>query len=327
MNITLCASILLALPVIWPPMYFGSRPEQPASKTPTAPPAPPAPAVPAAPADTKTPPADGAKPAPATTPITPQANAPAPPIPPAGPKEDAKDVDELLVRLETADKDLQSLSASIKYDTISTIDNDKQSRVGSVHFLTHPQVPGEPADRSINVTFDTVTRDNKRSEENRSFILNKGVFVEKVEKDKQINRYKLGPEGKKVDPLKIGEGPFPLPFGQKPDDIKTRFDVTLLPGTDGMTFKNEGVRTYFESCYQLKLIPKPGTKAKTEFDEARIWLQKADLVPIQARTVKPGGGGIDEFFLFNIQTNKPIEPALFDTSTPKGWQEEQKDLK
>lgn len=244
----------------------------------------------------------------------------------AVPKGEATTADELLARLETADRTLESLSANIRYVTVSTLDGDTQTRLGRVFFVSAPAGADGARAKSINVTFDTVQQDGKKSEEGRSFILNRGVFVEKSTKDKQINRYKLGVKGRVIDPLKIGEGPFPLPFGQKAADIKARFEVEFLSGTDGMTFKDEGVKRFYEGTYQLRLVPKAGEKAAKEFAEARIWFEKKDLIPVQARTTKLEGAGSDEFFLWDILLNQPVEETLFDTTTPAGWLEEQKEL-
>lgn len=251
---------------------------------------------------------------------------------PAKPVEEAKTADELLARLETADRDLHSLSANLKYVTESGAGGIegavKDTRVGRIFFVSKAPVdPSSTPERLINVTFDKLFTETKAIVEDRAFILNNGVFVEKSAKDKQVNRYKLGQGGRKIDPLKIGEGPFPLPFGQKPQDIKAQFEVELLPGTDGMEFASEGLKQYYENAYQLKLIPKEGTKAKKEFKEARIWFEKGTLVPFQARTAKLDVGGMDEFMLLDIQTNQPVEESLFDTSTPPGWAEEEKELK
>lgn len=253
------------------------------------------------------------------------------PAEPAGAKavagKEAATADELLALLETADKDLKSLKADLRYQTVSELDGDEQVRMGHVYFVTREE-GAEAKSRSINVTFDTLKRGSTLTQENRSFILNRGVFVEKASQDKQINRYRLGPKGKTIDPLKIGEGPFPLPFGQKPADIKERFVVELLAGTDGMTFKSPdaGLKGYFEKTYQLKLIPRPGTKAAGDFAEARIWFQKDGLLPVQARTIKPNNSGSEEFFLWNIRRNEPVDESLFNTETPAGWQEEEKEL-
>jgi hypothetical protein len=40
--------------------------------------------------------------------------------------------------------------------------------------------------------------------------------------------------GEKVNLLKLGEGPFPLPIGQKRDDVKRQFDVTLAKPEKGV---------------------------------------------------------------------------------------------
>lgn len=191
-----------------------------------------------------------------------------------------------------------------------------------------PSVPAARPGKSFAVTFDTRFSDNKRFVEARTFILNQGILVEKLAGEKRINRYRLGVAagGAAIDPLKIGEGPFPIPFGQKPADIKARFDVSLLPGLKDFSTEDADARKTFDACYQLRLVPKPGTKAAKEFTEARIWFAKKDLLPIMARTNKIGGGS-DEFHLINIRLNQPIEDQVFSTATPEGWTVEEKEMR
>ncbi|MBC7771865.1 MAG: hypothetical protein H7210_05180 [Pyrinomonadaceae bacterium] len=282
-------------------------------------------------------------------------------------------VDELLAALETADKDLTTLTATMTFDNVAgeIEGGERQSRRGTVSFRNSktlaagagnvdpkpvppavapgaapgggdgpaaPKGAAVPADaagpiatssKSFAVTFDVrISGDNKMSREARTFIMHEGVLVEKLANDKHINRYKLGggTDAAKIDPLKIGEGPFPIPFGQKPADITARFSVALLPGLTDVAAQEEPARKMFEETYQLRLIPKPGTKAAKEFSEARIWFAKKDLIPIMARTNKIGGG-LDEFRLVNIQLNKPIDDAVFSTAVPEGWTLEEKEMR
>lgn len=298
-------------------------------------------------------------------------------LPGEAPKEYAN-VEELLAALETADKDLTTLTADITYDNIAgeVEGGDRQIRRGKVSFRNQkptsvpavdaapvpaplvkvppvappaatpapkptgeaqpipktpdtgikPTKPDATSAKSFAVTFDVVIKSGKQTVEARSFILNEGVLVEKLAGEKRINRYKLGGDAAKIDPLKIGEGPFPIPFGQKPADIKARFTVELLPGLTDVPAVKEASRQFFQDTYQLRLVPKPGTKAAKEFSEARIWFGKKDLLPVMARTTKMGGGS-DEFRLINVQLNKPIEESVFSTATPEGWTLEEKEMR
>jgi len=268
--------------------------------------------------------------------------------------------EQLLVALESADQHLSTLTADITYDNIAgeIEGGDRQIRRGTVSFRnSKPPAPATPdalapppatpqpkpptdsttaalpptksppaASKSFAVTFDTLRKDGKLTTEARSFILNDGVLVEKLANDKHINRYKLGGGAAKIDPLKIGEGPFPIPFGQKPADINARFTVELLSGLTDVPTTSDAAKKLFADTYQLRLIPKPDTKPAKEFSEARIWFTKKDLLPIMARTTKVGGGS-DEFRLVNIKLNAPIDDSVFSTATPDGWTLEEKEMR
>ena len=54
-----------------------------------------------------------------------------------------------------------------------------------------------------------------------------GQFLTEVKhRIKQQTRYQLAAEGQKIEPMRLGKGPFPLPFGQKVEEVVKYFDVT-----------------------------------------------------------------------------------------------------
>ena len=56
--------------------------------------------------------------------------------PPAPAQGQIKTADDLLDALETADKDLVSLTAQVKFDRTFEIQGDRQTRIGKLWFLT-----------------------------------------------------------------------------------------------------------------------------------------------------------------------------------------------
>jgi len=289
----------------------GGQPSQPVAPSPT-----PAPTTPAQ--DPKTPPAPAKQP----VPDKPADAVKGPKAPEPG---EIKTAEDLLARLETADKDLRTLSAVIKYDLVAgAIEGGyRTSRRGTLDFTNRRTEGGEP-NGSFAVRFTQLITDRKVREEDQTFIYHDGVAVERLGKDKQITRFKLSGKDRKVNLLKIGEGPFPIPFGQKSADILARFDVQLLPATDGIPAERHGDVLY-EDGYQLRLVPKANVKAAKEFTEARMWFTRENLTPFMARTTKQDGGS-EELMLINIRRNEPIEDKVFDTTTPSGWSEEEKEL-
>ena len=77
-------------------------------------------------------------------------------------------------------------------------------------------------------------------------------------------------------------------------------------------------RTRFDSTYQLKLVPKPGTPEAKDFREVRVWYSKDTLLPTMARTVETDGSR-SEFQLASMKVNQPLPEGVFEISVPDGW--------
>jgi outer membrane lipoprotein-sorting protein len=134
------------------------------------------------------------------------------------------------------------------------------------------------------------------------------------------------PAGRAFDPLKIGEGPFPVPIGQKRDDILKRFVAELLPAEDGIvgnvpsdTQKLKDFVTKAKA-YQLKLTPKPGQDQ--DFKEVRLWYAPQEktgiLLPVMARTVNQQDD-VSVVELVDVKLNGEPPAEVFDAQAPDGW--------
>jgi hypothetical protein len=292
---------------------------------------------------------------PGSTPAVPTPPAKSTPLPPAAapivePKVTApgefKDASELLDALENADEKIRTITADLSFTTVAgeIEGNDKQIRRGKVWFrnrsepvepaASQPAAP-KPAAKPETVTPSTnaaacvyfeylilPASNNKRVAENKTYIVDGPVMIEKIEGEKLVNRIRFAPGEKQQDPLKLGEGPFPLPFGQKREEVLARFNARLVPALE--TVVVESLKQRLAECYQLVLTPKPNAGISSKVKEVRVWYQKKDLLPTQAIIVRPDGGS-DEFFLIGMQVNKPLPPNVFDTSVPAGWRVEEKE--
>src|SRR3954452_11354765 len=103
-----------------------------------------------------------------------------------------------------------------------------------------------PGDARMRVTFDqkSDSAGKKITPERIEYLLDKGWLTDRdYQKRIEVRRQVLRP-GEKINLLKLGEGPFPLPIGQKKEDVKKLFDVTRVkpaaddpPGTVHLTLK------------------------------------------------------------------------------------------
>ena len=109
--------------------------------------------------------------------------------------------------------------------------------------------------------------------------------------------------GEKMNLLKLGEGPFPLPIGQKKEDVKKLFDVTLVPPakTDAADLAD---------TIHLRLTPKEGTRFARKFGAIDIWVSRKSNFPIRIDTTAPGGSDHQTTKLQELKINP--EPGLKD---------------
>ena len=111
---------------------------------------------------------------------------------------------------------------------------------------------------------------------------------------KQAIRRQLAPEGESFDPLRVGEGPFPVPLGQPKKDVVREFIVTMGTLPDAPFFRSlakvppeagsVGVAGVTVSATEshlviLRLVPRVGTKMARDTAAMTIILDRTSLIP------------------------------------------------
>ncbi|MFG0242122.1 MAG: outer membrane lipoprotein carrier protein LolA [Phycisphaerales bacterium JB054] len=242
--------------------------------------------------------------------------------------DDYTDADELLSALETAGNDVRQLSAVVRYVKTFAIQGDTQQRDGTLAFVSTPAgaEAGATPDRRFAIEFQRLELDNGRRIEDAStgyrerYIFDGEWLAEVRPFDKQFIRRQVVAPGDKWDPLRLGEGPFPIPIQQRRADILARFDAELLDGLDGV--EERGLRGVAGKCYQLRLTPKAEANEK-ELREIRVWYQRDTLLPRMAKTISQAD---DESFVLlkDLLTNADakVSEAELTTALPvdrAGW--------
>ncbi len=243
--------------------------------------------------------------------------------------------DELLTAIETADADMRSFSAKIEYTrTTTAIEGaSKHVRRGQLWFSADEADANAPDDdpgRRFAVTFTELIVDEQRREETQAFIFDGQWLVEKLPDEKFMIKRRVVAPGERADPLRIGEGPFPIPIGQEKQAILERFDAKLRDPLEGVDIegKNEASIERWKAMRHIRLVPKPGTEEARNFESVRLWYDLIDpdadgpiearWLPRVARTTSPDGSTA-QVILIGHRMNATIESATFDTTTPRGW--------
>lgn len=249
-------------------------------------------------------------------------------LPADEPSEGFASAADLLTKLETAGRDLKTLTADIQYTkTFAAIQGgDQQIRRGKLYYEIRAgegpvkgALGGAPA-KAFSVIFDTLIVNNSVRQTQRHFIFDGTHLVERDLTEKQFLKRRVVKPGDRIDPLRLGEGPFPLPIGQKKDEILVRFDARLLKAETGWPAGTKQPEV-LKGTVQLLLVPRAGTPEARDFDEVRLWYRVSDLLPRMAKTSTPAGAE-SEVLLINLVANQAIAPSVFDVEPPReaGWQ-------
>lgn len=233
-----------------------------------------------------------------------------PPVPPAASSPATfASADELLAALEHADEQIAALAADVRYDRTFEIQGDRQIRLGRLYFQAGDKLaearraPGRFAVRFERLRVGDVVRRDERV-----YAFDGQWLIERYPQERPplMIRRRVVPPGQTTDPLRLGEGPFPLPIGQRAEDIRARFTVELLPAEAGLDpvpdadelerLDADDLKRFVRGCWQVRLVPHPaGTPAAVadhEFAEIRLWYRREDdglLLPRMARTVDRAG--------------------------------------
>jgi hypothetical protein len=228
----------------------------------------------------------------------------------------------LLEALETAADDLRSLKAEIQYDRRFLLQGDRHVRRGMLYFAQRKREDGLGMKRVFEVDFEVLYLGDRKEEDRQVWTFDGRWLVEKRPDKKQFIAREVAPPGADFDPLRLGEGPIPIPLGQEADSVLERYDATLLPMTDGLDPKEDASLVRFveggAGSWQLRLEPR---SEDDDFEEIRLWYERGTLLPRMAMTTNRSGD-VSVVQLAKVARNIDLPPDVFKVTPPpmgSGW--------
>lgn len=223
----------------------------------------------------------------------------------------------LLEALEEADRGIETLTADLQYDKFFKLQGDIHRRKGQLQFRT-VRVDDEPVERAFEINFTTLQVGGRFEEDPETWIFNGRWLVEMHPARKQFIKREIAGEGERFDPMALGEGPMPIPIGQKANEVLARYDAKLAPSSESFGPDEDGRAQFVSDTWQIVLTPRPGVAADEKFKEIRIWYSKSGekrLLPRMARTLSRSGD-VSFVQLINIKTNVTLPDRAFDVTPP-----------
>lgn len=224
---------------------------------------------------------------------------------------------ELLDKLEKSTIELRDFQAKIRYSTWDAALEQLQLRTGELIY----QVKPEDSSKRFAILFDTLIVGTRKQDHNKHYIFADSWLVEIDHESKHFLKRQIVAPGKKFDPLKLGEGPFPLPLGQSKDEVLARFNVKLLekPSDEFLAGKLAGL-----DVKGMVLFPKPNTPEAEKFSKVELFYDSKMLLPIAINAVAaelvdpddPNSRNRKTVWLRDVKRNQGIDESKLSIAEP-----------
>lgn len=216
---------------------------------------------------------------------------------------DAK-VDAILDRLEEKGAAIKGLKCKLNYQYVSVeIVESRQIKEGELLFAR-----GEPNSKFL-VHFKKKIADGVVQETGEYFSFDGNWLVERNDRSKKVIKREIAREGEKTDPFRIGQGPFPLPFGQKRSDILGNFKVTLMPFTLGDPLQSR----------HLHCVPIPNTDLASRYARVEIYVDQRTELPVRIVTERLKDGNRIEVDFKDVDTSEAPAGSRFLIDVPEDF--------
>jgi len=222
----------------------------------------------------------------------------------------------MLSALEIAGDTISTFRANVIYDRVDAVSENRERRTGQIVLA---QIAGQLKSRTLAIMFDQlIDASGHATTERQRFVFSGGWLFEFDDQRHQLIARELVAPGEQLDPLRIGEGPIPIPIGQKKEQVLQRFEVKFAEQPAEPLLKR------LENIQGLALHPKQNAGVDPDLGDMCVWYDLTTLMPIAVKATTKGG---DEkiLLLTKIEVNKTLDDsatALLATeppaSTPNG---------
>jgi hypothetical protein len=223
-------------------------------------------------------------------------------------QETSPEAMRILQALEEADDAYPLLRAELDYRIDMTLTGDTEARTGWVAFRSAANdVPAK-----FRIHFETLQQGERSKIRARvDYAFDGGQWMSEAKhRIKQLTHYQVAAKGEKVDLYRLGKGPFPMPFGQRVDDVLKYFEVTTraLRETDP------------KNTEYLKLVTRRNRRRETTFREMQLWVDRDTHLPVRL-TTRDKSRNVTTVVFRSVRKATELEDDLFVLKRPWGWKE------
>jgi outer membrane lipoprotein-sorting protein len=243
-------------------------------------------------------------------------------VPPAAPLATAPAldpaVDKILTRLEN--RTVHDLRAQVTWRLQYVMDDEEDaiSKQGQIWYQQQ-----EPVSKFL-VHFERSISAGRAHRLDERHLFDGQWYVSLDSQTRTVVRRQVRRPDDRHNPYRLGEGPFPVPFGQKKSDILAEFEVTLVAPEAGDPPDTD----------HLRLEPRPDSQTGRTYKTVDVWIAREGPhhgLPFKVHTSKKDGTGqINSFISITFseaRLNEGFSGGVFEIKTPRGYQEEVEELR
>ncbi len=222
------------------------------------------------------------------------------------------DLDRILTRLE--ERQVHDLRAKLAWrqEYVTDTEEDWVTKRGEIWYQK-----AEPVARFL-IHFNEKLTGTRRDRLDERHLFDGCWYVEADGRTKTVQRREVRRPDDAGDPYKVGEGIFPLPFGQKKADILREFEVEKLPPEEKDPPATDHVR----------LRPRQDTKTGQSYKQLDVWIDREGPtagLPTKVRVAKiDGTGKLNSHITITFTDatlNSGFSGSVFELKTPPGFTE------
>ncbi len=174
----------------------------------------------------------------------------------------------ILKRLEAAGKKHPRIAADLNYVEDQQQTGLRQERTGRIAY----QAAEKGRSAKFRVSFKTLrTNTGPKTRRRLDYAFDGQYLSERKDRIKQLTHYQVAPPGQQADPMGLGEGPFPVPFGQDTKTVLKHFRPSTRPP----------VKTDPKGADYIRLDTRPAYKGKLSVLWLEMWVDRKTDLPVK----------------------------------------------
>lgn len=223
-------------------------------------------------------------------------------------------VDRILTRLET--REVRDLTAKVEWRLDYVGEDDPTVKLGQIWYMNADPVP------KFLAHFRQSRLGNRLNEIDERHMFDGEWYVELQSATRTLTRRLIRRPDEEINPYRLGEGPFPVPFGQKKSDILREFEVAIVEPGDGKSAAPS-------NTHHLRLTPREDSQTGRTYKRVDLWIGTPEHeysgLPVKVRASKlDPSGQVNSHITVTFseaRLNQGFSSNTFELRKPPGYEE------